>query len=89
MEMNGETKYETKYNDDFNKTLLNVVIDAPLRSSYVDRRLSLFSDDPNIRRLQASVRKDCLRINKQMLRQRQNMLSVKNLSRRKQKQYAS
>ena len=85
----GESKYETKYNDDFNNSLLDDVIDAPIESSYINRRLSLFSDDPNIRRLQASVRKDCLRINKQMMKQRQNMLSVKNLSRRKQKQFAS
>lgn len=84
-----ETKYETKFNDDFNKTLLNTAIGAPLQSSYINRRLSLVSDDPNIRRLQASVRKDCLRINKQMMKQRQNMLSVKNLSRRKQKQLAT
>lgn len=84
-----ETKYETKYSDDFQVSLLNSALDTPLRSSYIHRRLSLFSDDPNIRRLQASVRKDCLKINKKMMKQRQNMLSVKNLSRRKQKQIAA
>lgn len=84
-----ETKYETKYSDDFQSSLLNSALDAPLRSSYISRRLSLFSDDPNIRRLQASVRKDCLKINKKMMKQRQNMLSVKNLSRRKQKLIAA
>mgnify|MGYP001204754761 CR=1 FL=1 len=84
-----ETKYETKYSDDFQSSLLNSALDAPLRSSYISRRLSLFSDDPNIRRLQASVRKDCLKIDKKMMKQRQNMLSVKNLSRRKQKLIAA
>lgn len=84
-----ETKYETKYSDDFQNSLLNSALDAPLRSSYISRRLSLFSDDPNIRRLQASVRKDCLKIDKKMMKQRQNMLSVKNLSRRKQKLIAA
>ena len=84
-----ETKYETKYSDDFQVSLLNSALDTPLRSSYIHRRLSLFSDDPNIRRLQASVRKDCLKINKKMMKQRQNMLSVKNLSRRKQKKLES
>ena len=84
-----ETKYETKYSDDFQDSLLNSALDTPLRSSYIHRRLSLFSDDPNIRRLQASVRKDCLKINKKMMKQRQNMLSVKNLSRRKQKKIAA
>lgn len=84
-----ETKYETKYSDDFQNSLLDSALDTPLRSSYISRRLSLFSDDPNIRRLQASVRKDCLKINKKMMKQRQNMLSVKNLSRRKQKLIAA
>lgn len=84
-----ETKYETKYSDEFQTSVLNSALDTPLRSSYIHRRLSLFSDDPNIRMLQASVRKDCLKINKKMMKQRQNMLSVKNLSRRKQKKIAA
>ena len=85
----GEFNYETKYSDEFQNSLLNSALDAPLRSSYINRSLRMFSDDPNIRRLQASVRKDCLKINKKMMKQRQNMLSVKNLSRRKQKKLES
>ena len=72
-----ETKYETKYSDEYNSAVLDTAADAPLKSSYVKRRLSLFSDDPSIRRLQASVRQECLQMNKELMRQKKEMLSIK------------
>ena len=66
-----ETKYETKYSDEYN-SVLDTAANAPLKSSYVKRRLSLFSDDPNIRRLQASVREECLQMNKELMTEKKD-----------------
>jgi len=78
-----ESKYESKH--EFDEAVLKTAVGAPLKSSYIQRRMSAFSDDPVQRRLQAAVRLECLQLNKTLMKQRQVMLSTKQLSRRKQK----
>ena len=67
------------------EAVLDTARGAPLRSSYTtDRELS---DDPLQRKIQIEVRLECLRMSKQ-LRDEQNAMLEKNLSKKKQKQLA-